>query len=1184
MSMRFSGALTHRLWAVVLLGLTLAACQDDSFPDRGFDRDRDGVADTQDAFPLDPAEWADTDHDGGGDNSDPDIDNDGVLNAGDALPYNPTEWLDTDGDGLGNNLDLDDENDGWPDAVDAFPLDPTEWADADSDGIGNNSDPDNDNDGVPNALDVFPLDPNETLDADGDGTGNNGDAFPLNPDESADSDGDGIGDNSDAFPNDPTRSADANGDGIEDSTQTLTLTYAEPAGSNCSYGGSVTKTGLDGDEDGELQDDEIIDPENDVTYTCNPPTYSIGGTVSGLPADGSEKVVLASASGDSLSISANGSFTFPTHQLEGSDYAVKVSVQPASRFCEALPGSSPAGKVATANVSGVVVACHQHNEVTTWAGSGTQGGSDGTLAQAQFSYPTAVVVDAFGNLYVAESGGNRIRKISPDGVVSTFAGAATEGYVNATGTNARFKLPSGLAIDGSGNLYVADYGNHVIRKITPAGVVTTLAGSGTQGFVNGTGNAAQFSHPGDVAVDAAGNVYVTESSNGCLRKISPAGVVTTFAGDCNTLDFYGVTSIAVDGSGNVFVADYHNYVVRKIVPDPATGTAASVTTLAGSGYGPSADGVGTAATLGTLTGMRVDAGGNIFATDISNQTIRRIDPAGGVVTLAGTVAVVGGYVNAVGTAAKFFNPSAVTVDASGNLYVADGANQRIRKIYRVPTQVEGSIAGVPVEIEPLTPEGVQDAANGDATARFLLMLLHQAWDSTTYGPIPNDGTILDFALTMCQTKAGCDTPGEAMIHAVGLMQGDSTYFAIVAAWNDIRGTAGWGAPVGSTTGALPPPVCTGSLESGSISCTGGAAFGFTPVGGSRIPAELKQAIWQGATTPANLINTASLLNGMLTLLKPGDPGYGTALVTALKNLRNEGNALTRGLQTVLLLMEANRIAELQRQGVTLTAAQQTFAANLVSQMLTQEKAALAQVRADFNAYQEANRPPTTAGGMYYLGTVPTDAQKNALLTLIPPDSGSAAINDTATTTSRLLAAIGLSQQLQAGTFPTSSTVFDVEALKAGLGVGVPLAAAVTATSVAVSTSAISVTAAAATVGVEGGVIIGAASAGEVLGLSASSAGIISSAGSVAAAATGPAAIAVAAIVVVGIGADTVAKVNEYENAMNAFQGILELYTLTPPTLGYLTAKGPFSDARLFNRAIFGSDAQLLYAVVNVVAN
>jgi hypothetical protein len=266
--------------------------------------------------------------------------------------------------------------------------------------------------------------------------------------------------------------------------------------------------------------------------------------------------------------------------------------------------------------------------VTTLAGFvNCEGFIDGPSTEALFDEPYGVAVDGNGNLYVGERDNNVIRKITPAGVVTTFAGSGSEGSADGTGTSASFYSPTGVAVDGIGNAYVADRDNHLIRKITSAGVVTTFAGSGSQGSADGTGTAATFNRPTGVAVDGSGNVYVADRDNHLIRKITSAGVVTTFAGSGSAgstngtvteASFYFPAGVAVDGSGNVYVADRDNHLIRKIT------SAGVVTTFAGSGSSGSADGTSTEATFNRPTGVAVDGSGNVYVADRDNHLIRKI--------------------------------------------------------------------------------------------------------------------------------------------------------------------------------------------------------------------------------------------------------------------------------------------------------------------------------------------------------------------------------------------------------------------------------------------------------------------------------------------------------------------------------------------------------------------------------
>jgi kumamolisin len=274
--------------------------------------------------------------------------------------------------------------------------------------------------------------------------------------------------------------------------------------------------------------------------------------------------------------------------------------------------------------------------VTTLAGSpGVPGSTNGSGSTARLDYDNSIDVDSSGNIYVADSANNEIRKITQTSgniQVTTFAGSTTSGTKNGNGTSARFDFPAGIAVDSGGNIYVADSNNNLIRKITPAGNVATLAGSGAAGSTNGNGTAASFSFPAAVAVDSGGNVYVADAGNNVIRKITPAGVVTTLAGQApyagindgtgNIARFNYPSGIAVDTSGNVYVTDTNNNTIRKVT------AAGVVTTLLGQpGIEGSNDGVGNVAQFNQPYGLVLDSSGNIYIADTFNHTIRKAIPA-----------------------------------------------------------------------------------------------------------------------------------------------------------------------------------------------------------------------------------------------------------------------------------------------------------------------------------------------------------------------------------------------------------------------------------------------------------------------------------------------------------------------------------------------------------------------------
>ena len=345
-----------------------------------------------------------------------------------------------------------------------------------------------------------------------------------------------------------------------------------------------------------------------------------------------------------------------------------------------------AGNLYVADYSNTIRRITAIGVVTTLAGSvGGSGSSDGTGSAARFYSPSGVAVDGSGNAYVADTFNNTIRKITVAGVVTTLAGSpGASGSANGTGSAARFNNPSGVAVDGAGNLYVCELFNHTIRKITAIGVVTTLAGiAGAAGSVDGTGSNALFNYPTGVSVDRSGNIYVADSNNHTIRKVTAGGVVSTLAGSPgqwgsadgtgSAARFHGPGGVAVDGSGNVYVSDYSNHTIRKIT------AAGAVTTLAGSpGNSGSADGTGSAARFYYPADVAVDGTGNVYVADSNNHTIRKITAAGVVTTLAGSPGVFGSA-DGTGSAARFYSPNGVAVDGAGNVYVGEGSNNTIRK-------------------------------------------------------------------------------------------------------------------------------------------------------------------------------------------------------------------------------------------------------------------------------------------------------------------------------------------------------------------------------------------------------------------------------------------------------------------------------------------------------------------------
>ncbi len=367
--------------------------------------------------------------------------------------------------------------------------------------------------------------------------------------------------------------------------------------------------------------------------------------------------------------------------------------------------SGPAG-IAISGGSTLYVADDNNNTIrkltltgTNWTVStlvglvGVYGDADGANNNARFHSPIGATVDGAGNIYVADANNNEIRKISPGGVVSTFAGVST-GSADGPGTNALFWSTAAVALDGQGNVYVADYYNCTIRKIATNGVVSTIAGlAGIFGSADGTNSTARFYYPSDIALDSGGSLYVADAYNSTIRKITPVGtnwVTSTIAGQAEVYGeadgvgsnafFYVPAGIAVDANTNIFVSDNYGMVIRKVTP---VGTDWMVTTIAGLPFTEgSSNGVGTNAMFYFPRGLAVDNASNVYVADSENNGIRKLSPIGTnwlVSTLAG-VASIRANDDGTGTNAHFFFPDDVTFDTTGHLYVMDTYNQTIRKM------------------------------------------------------------------------------------------------------------------------------------------------------------------------------------------------------------------------------------------------------------------------------------------------------------------------------------------------------------------------------------------------------------------------------------------------------------------------------------------------------------------------
>ncbi|ESU19348.1 hypothetical protein FCR2A7T_19600 [Flavobacterium cauense R2A-7] len=373
--------------------------------------------------------------------------------------------------------------------------------------------------------------------------------------------------------------------------------------------------------------------------------------------------------------------------------------------------------------------------VSTFAGSGAIASNDAIGTAAGFNYPTVVVMDHFNNLIVVDRSNHKIRKITPDGTVTTIAGTGAIGALDGPGLTATFRYPDGAAVDSQGNIFISDQSNHKIRKIDINGVVSTFAGSGVAGFLDATGTAAKFYYPAGMAIDTNDNLYVADYSNHRIRKITSGGVVSTYAGlasagatdgNLTVAKFNGPTGVGVDTDGNVFVADYYNQKIRKI------SVSGDVSTVAGTGSAGAADGLSTMASFNYPAIVAVDSNNNLFITDEGNNKIRKVNVSGDVSTFAGSGTV--GSADAETSSATFNSPTGVCVANGGIVYVADYANHKIRKITTygysvIPAlpdglalnPVTGEISGTPTQVALMTDYTIT-ATNASGSSSFVVSI------------------------------------------------------------------------------------------------------------------------------------------------------------------------------------------------------------------------------------------------------------------------------------------------------------------------------------------------------------------------------------------------------------------------------------------------------------------------------
>jgi sugar lactone lactonase YvrE len=516
---------------------------------------------------------------------------------------------------------------------------------------------------------------------------------------------------------------------VDHSSQVITTVAGNGSGASSGDGGPATSAGLEAetvavDSSGNFF---IADFGNNrirkVGTTGNISTVAGNGTAGfsgdGGPATGAElqlprgitvdsagnlliadsnnfRIRKVDLSGNITTVAGNGNFNFSGDGGPATSAGMApnfVAVDSAGNLFSADNGGPGQGENRVRRID------HSTQIITTVAGNGNPSflGDGGPATSASLQNPQGVAQDAAGNIFIADSNNSLIRKIDTHGVITTVAGGGTSGLGDGgPATSAALAFPAGVVVDaaGTGILFIADTQNQRIRKVDLSGTITTVAGNGTNAFSgdNGPATSASLNFPNGVAVDAAGNIFVADSTNNRIRKVDTGGIITTVAGNgtfgfsgdggpASNAGLEGPEGVAVDGAGNLFIADTSSQRIRKV--DHAT---QNITTVAGNGTNAfSGDGgPATSASLFNPFAVAVDRAGNLLIGDFGNQRVRKVDSSGVITTMAGNGTASFSGDGGSGASAGVHSPAGLAIDPIGNFFIADSGNNRIRRVVTPP--------------------------------------------------------------------------------------------------------------------------------------------------------------------------------------------------------------------------------------------------------------------------------------------------------------------------------------------------------------------------------------------------------------------------------------------------------------------------------------------------------------------